>query len=112
MLSQVDALIVPSRWEGFGLVALEAMRNSKPVIANCVGGLAELIEDGVNGLFLNIEDIPACRKMLLSLTREQTARMGAASFADFKQNYTWSQCYGKWRQLLLATASKVGGKTP
>ena len=44
-----EALIMPSDYESFGMVALEAMACGTPVIASEVGGLAFLIEDGVNG---------------------------------------------------------------
>jgi alpha-maltose-1-phosphate synthase len=41
--------VVPSMGEGFGMVALEAMERSRPVIAAEIGGLGELVEDGVTG---------------------------------------------------------------
>jgi hypothetical protein len=45
-----DIIVVPSRNEPFGLVALEAMAAARPVLGARVGGLAEVIEDGENGL--------------------------------------------------------------
>ena len=50
-----DAVIMPSRWEGFGLVAIEAMRNSKPVIASNMGALPELIKNNINGYIFDIK---------------------------------------------------------
>jgi glycosyltransferase involved in cell wall biosynthesis len=44
-----DLLLVPSRWEGFGLVAVEGMRAGLPVFASRVGGLQEVVRDGVTG---------------------------------------------------------------
>ena len=49
LLSGCDILIMPSRWEGFGLSALEAMAYAKPVIASTNGALPELIHHEVNG---------------------------------------------------------------
>ncbi|MCC2976609.1 glycosyltransferase [Sphingomonas sp. PL-96] len=48
-IAAADVVVVPSRWEGFGLVALEAMRGSCAVVASDVGGLREIVVDGVTG---------------------------------------------------------------
>ena len=45
-------LVVPSMGEGFGMVALEAMERARPVIAAGIGGLGELVEDGVTGVLV------------------------------------------------------------
>jgi glycosyltransferase involved in cell wall biosynthesis len=51
-LSQIDVLIVPSLWEEpLGMVAIEALANHVPVIANKRGGLQETVKDGANGLY-------------------------------------------------------------
>jgi N-acetyl-alpha-D-glucosaminyl L-malate synthase BshA len=52
-----DLLLMPSELESFGLVALEAMACRVPSIATRVGGVPELIEDGVNGRLLPVGDI-------------------------------------------------------
>lgn len=49
-MSAADAIIIPSRWEGFGFVAAEAMRAGRPVVASNVGGLSEIIVDGQTGV--------------------------------------------------------------
>lgn len=73
----MDAMIVPSRWEGFGLVVAEAMRNGCPVIVNSAGALPELVIDGFNGHVLDMRDIETSAALLSSLTRERLRRMGA-----------------------------------
>ena len=55
-LSRAHALVVPSRREGLGLVALEALAAGRPVIASRVGGLIETVEDGVDGLLVEPDD--------------------------------------------------------
>ncbi len=50
LMSAFDALLVPSRWEGFGLVTLEAMSHRVPVIASRVSALPEIVVDGVTGV--------------------------------------------------------------
>ena len=49
-LENCDVVVMPSRWESFGLVALEAMRAGRPVLASRIGGLSEVIRNDVTGL--------------------------------------------------------------
>jgi starch synthase len=48
-IEESAVVVVPSMGEGFGMVALEAMERARPVIAAEIGGLGELVEDGVTG---------------------------------------------------------------
>ena len=62
-----DAVIMPSRWEAFGLVAIEAMKYGKPVIVSNRGALPELVQDGVNGWVFNMDDrhsLISCLKII------------------------------------------------
>jgi len=52
-LQNCDVVVMPSRWESFGLVALEAMRAGRPVLASRIGGLNEVIGDKVTGLLFS-----------------------------------------------------------
>lgn len=88
LMSRADALIVPSRWEGFGLVAVEAMRLGKPVIASRRGGLSEVVEHGVTGLLFDLEDHAELAGHLADLDRESLRRMGQAGQARFLEAFT------------------------
>jgi N-acetyl-alpha-D-glucosaminyl L-malate synthase BshA len=57
MLPLLDLFLLPSEQESFGLAALEAMACGVPVIASNVGGLPELVEDGVSGYLLPLRDV-------------------------------------------------------
>jgi len=74
---------VPSRREGYGLVAREAMAHGRPVVASAVGGLLEAIEDGVNGVLVPALDVPALRGALEELLADpaRRARLGEAARA-------------------------------
>ena len=57
VLSQADVFLLPSATESFGLAALEAMACEVPVVASRVGGLPEVIDDGVTGFLHSPDDI-------------------------------------------------------
>jgi colanic acid/amylovoran biosynthesis glycosyltransferase len=58
---------VPSRREGYGIVAREAMAWGRPVVASAVGGLVDVVEDGVTGLLVPPGDVAALRVALMRL---------------------------------------------
>lgn len=71
-----DAVIMPSRWEGFGLVAIEAMKNSKAVIASNRGALPELIKEDFTGYIFNIDDEKFLKNRLLGLDKKRLNILG------------------------------------
>ena len=64
---ECDALIFPTRYEGFGYAALEAMACGKPVIATNATSIPEVVHDGVTGILCPVDDIEAfvtaCHKL-------------------------------------------------
>jgi len=64
LLSAMDVVVVPSRTEGFGLVAAEAMACRRPVIASNVGGLPEVVADGVTGRLVPPDDPSALARAI------------------------------------------------
>lgn len=73
-LRLMDVVAVPSRFEGFGLTAVEAMACGRPVVASGVDGLAEIIQDGVNGYLVPTEDIPAFAAAVSDLLKDEEQR--------------------------------------
>ena len=83
-----DAVVMPSRWEGFGLTAVEAMRAGKPVIATAVGGLPEIIVHGITGRLVEPNDANALRHALLADAPDVLQAMGAAGRQRFLRLFT------------------------
>lgn len=83
-----DAVIMPSRWEGFGLVAIEAMRNSKAVIASNRGALPELIEENFTGYIFNINDESSLKSKLLNLDKKKISILGRNGRKIYLQKFT------------------------
>lgn len=88
--SAADAVVVPSHYESFGMVALEAMACGTPVVASQVGGLAFLVKDGETGYTVPVEDPQALADTLTMLVDDYDLRqeMGARA-AEFAKNYSW-----------------------
>ncbi len=81
LLPLADLMLMPSEMESFGLAALEAMACSVPTIATRVGGVPELIDDGVNGLLFPLGDIETMAAAAIALLRDgpRLAAMAAAA---------------------------------
>ncbi len=70
LLPLADLMLMPSEMESFGLAALEAMACSVPTIGTRVGGVPELIEDGVNGCLFTVGDVDGMTRAALALLRD------------------------------------------
>jgi D-inositol-3-phosphate glycosyltransferase len=88
--SAADAVVVPSQYESFGLVALEAMACGTPVVASQVGGLAFLIQDGVTGYTVPVDDPQALADRLTTLINDPELRQRMGERAASKaREYSW-----------------------
>lgn len=90
--SASDVLVMPSFYESFGMVALEAMACGTPVIASQVGGLAFLVHDGKTGFLVPEGDPSAlCDKLTLLLSdADLRTRMGKHA-AEYARGYAWEK---------------------
>jgi N-acetyl-alpha-D-glucosaminyl L-malate synthase BshA len=87
LLPLADLLLMPSELESFGLAALEAMACKVPSIATRVGGVPELVDDGVTGLLYEVGDVDAMAQGALSLLTDP-ARLEAMREAGRKTAQT------------------------
>lgn len=103
-----DVVLVPSRSESFGLVALEAAACGTPVVAAAVGGLTTIIEPGVTGELLDSREPAAFAAAVDSLLTD-TARasaMGAAAVGRAR-GFTWSTTAARLRRLYADLVTRV-----
>ncbi|MCG9554460.1 glycosyltransferase family 4 protein [Vibrio sp. Isolate31] len=87
--STIDLLIIPSRFEGLPMAALEAMIRGIPVLANSVGNLPQLIEHQVNGYLANSKaELEQFLSLWISLTSEQRDSLKSNAIETVKSQYS------------------------
>jgi D-inositol-3-phosphate glycosyltransferase len=109
--SAAEAVVVPSHYESFGMVALEAMACGTPVVASQVGGLAFLVQDGETGFTVPVDD-PQALAIRLSLILQDRAlrrKMGERALQVARQ-YAWEIIAGRMIELYSQVLSgrKIG----
>jgi D-inositol-3-phosphate glycosyltransferase len=86
-----DVVAVPSRYESFGLVAVEALACAKPVVASRVGGLRFTIDEGATGLLVKPQSPPALAAALETVLGDEALRAAMAAAArPSVARYDWS----------------------
>jgi glycosyltransferase involved in cell wall biosynthesis len=103
-----DLLVVPSSYEGFGIVYLEAMAYGLPVIATTAGAAGETVVDGVNGFLVPPDDVSALAQHI-RLLHEDRARLWSMSSAA-RESYTaaptWAENMAAAREFLLRISTQ------
>jgi glycosyltransferase involved in cell wall biosynthesis len=84
---------VPSRREGYGVVAREAMAFGRPVVATAVGGLVDALQDGETGRLVPPSDAAALRGAVVSLLEDRALRerIGRAAHEHARAVFSWSE---------------------
>lgn len=103
-------VVCPSRREGYGVVAREAMAYGRPVVATAVGGLTEAVEDGVTGVLVPPRDPTAVRDALERLLGDPDLRrrLGGAARDRAREQFSW-EVATKTTIAAYGTAATSGG---
>lgn len=86
-LMAADALVMPSRWEGMPMIALEAMRASLPIIANDIDLMRDIVTPDA-GLLIDAEDADAFAKLLATIDRSQLRALGQGARRAFEARFS------------------------
>jgi len=90
LLARSTALVMPSRYEGLPLVALEAAWSARPVVAMAGPGLGEAVVDGTTGLLVPPGDVPGLARSMAVLlaSRERATTMGRAARSRMEEHWS------------------------
>jgi glycosyltransferase involved in cell wall biosynthesis len=101
LLQCSELFVLPSRWEGFPNAVLEAMAAGKPVVATAVGGIPELVVDGVTGILVPPEDARALAEAIMGMLShdERAKAMGEAGRQRVQQYFSMDAMIAKTEDL-------------
>ncbi len=115
-MAAIDMLVVPSRWEAFGLVILEAALASTPTVGFAVEGIPEVVVDGETGLLVDAGDRAGLTGAILALVADPDRRraMGQAALDRYLTTYSTDRMVASHEELYreLVEGSAVGGNRP
>ncbi|BAW01136.1 glycosyltransferase [Thermus thermophilus] len=102
LMCAADAYVLSSAWEGMPMVLLEAHASGLPVVSTDVGGVREVVRDGVSGYVVPPRDPSAlaeAMKRLQSLPKEKQLSMGVEGRKWVEENYSLETLLGRWEAL-------------
>lgn len=93
LYSSIDIFVNPSLYESFGNTCLEAMAFGKPVVASKVGGVTEIVEDGITGILIPPKDSKKIAEAVIYLLKnpEVARRMGEAGRKRVQEYFTFER---------------------
>jgi glycosyltransferase involved in cell wall biosynthesis len=102
ILKSAHVLVVPSSYEGFGIVYLEGMAFGLPAIGTTAGAASEIITDGETGFLIKPGDFKTLAERLSQVENDKglLARMGVKALERYRQQPTWEKTAGKIRYFL------------
>lgn len=112
LIAAADIAVIPSRYESFGLVAVEAMMFGKPVISTTAGGIPEVVEHGVTGLLVPPGDAQALADAMRGLIDDADlrARMGEAGRALYLAKFTDTAMADAWVAAIREGLARVAAR--
>jgi glycosyltransferase involved in cell wall biosynthesis len=110
LLRGMDILVVPSHWEGFGLIAAEGLAAGVPVVATAASSLREIIDDGKTGRLVPPHDPEALAKALIEAAYDPdaNARMSVAGKAKVRNDFSVERMVEAYEKTLAEIVESSG----
>lgn len=103
LAAAADVAVVPSIYEPFGLVALEAAAAGTPLVVSDTGGLREFVEHGITGLRFTADDVSGLANAVSSLLRDEVLarRIARQARSVLAENYSWTTIADRTAEVYL-----------
>ncbi|MCU0634428.1 MAG: N-acetyl-alpha-D-glucosaminyl L-malate synthase BshA [Gemmatimonadaceae bacterium] len=107
LLADADLFLLPTDRESFGLSALEALASGVPVVGAAVGGLVEVVRDGITGALRPVGDIDGMATAAIAILRDDVRRreMGDIAAADARARYGQDAIVAQYESLYERTVA-------
>jgi glycosyltransferase involved in cell wall biosynthesis len=110
-MSNALAVVVPSRMEAFGIVALEAWRSGAPLVMTNRGGAPEFVHDGIDAILVDPEDTAALRNALSRVSADDRLRSQlVAAGRERVGEFTWARVAHAYEGLYAAASGRAEGE--
>ena len=107
-MSQADIFVLPSLSEGFPVASLEAMASGLPIVATNVGGLPDIIEDGVNGYLVEPRNPVQLAEKITLLLKDNDLRLNISKANREKaKKYDWSYVVGQLEDVYYSLCKDI-----
>ncbi|MGW5073874.1 glycosyltransferase family 4 protein [Rhodococcus sp. NPDC004095] len=108
-LHGADAIVLPSRYEPFGIIALEAAAAGTPLVTSTAGGLGEAVVDGLTGLSFQPGDVDGLTSAVREVLDDPTAaqRRARAARERLTEDFDWHQVALDTAQVYLSAKRRV-----
>lgn len=109
LYERADILVVPSWYEPFGMVVVEAMRHGLAIAASAVGGPAEILDDDRTGALFPPHDVPSLARTLIRLASDSSLRrrLGDAAMEEAREHWLWSRKIERYRDVYRFAAPRA-----
>jgi glycosyltransferase involved in cell wall biosynthesis len=111
IMSEFDLFVLPSLWEPFGLVLLEAMANGLPIVATDVDGVADVVVDGKTGILVPPSNPQALAQGILQLVKDPVLarRMGQRGWERCASEFNVERMVARTAMVYEEVAAGLGG---
>jgi glycosyltransferase involved in cell wall biosynthesis len=107
VMKSIDVLVLPSLWEGFGIVLIEAMAARKPVISTETSNIPEIVTHGINGYLIQPHDSVMLKHYLekLMLNKPLSRKLGQSGHEMVLEKFTLKQMVSETEKYFLSQLS-------